>query len=72
MPNKFVELAKAHSDCPSGAKGGALGFFPKGKMVDAFDAVVFSAKIGSLNGPVRTEMGVHLIWLQSRIAGKET
>ena len=70
MQNKFVELAKAHSDCPSGAKGGALGFFAKGKMVDEFDAVAFTAKIGSVQGPVRSEHGVHLIWVQSRIAGK--
>merc|ERR1712031_37025 len=62
MPAKFADLAKAHSDCPSGSRGGALGFFPQGKMKDEFDAVAFSAKIGSLNGPVTTKDGVHLIW----------
>jgi len=70
MQNKFAELAKAHSKCPSGAKGGALGFFAKGKMVDEFDAVCFSEKIGGVYGPVRVKDGAHLIWLQARIAGK--
>ena len=40
------------------------------KVVDEFDAVAFTAKIGSVQGPVRSEHGVHLIWVQSRIAGK--
>ena len=32
MQNKFAELAKEHSQCPSGVRGGALGFFVKGKV----------------------------------------
>ena len=71
MQNKFAELAKAHSQCPSGARGGALGFFPHGKMVDEFDAVCFSEKIGGIYGPVRTANGAHLIWLQARINGSK-
>ena len=63
----FGELAKAHSDCPSGARGGALGFFPKGKMVEEFDAVCFEQKTKAIYGPVRTATGSHLIFLHARI-----
>ena len=38
---KFNQLARDHSTCPSGSAGGSLGEFPPGKMVKAFDRVVF-------------------------------
>ena len=50
----FGELAKAHSECPSASRGGNLGFFPKGKMVDEFDAICFNEKTRAIYGPVRT------------------
>lgn len=63
----FGELAKAHSECPSAARGGSLGFFPKGKMVDEFDAICFEKKTKAIYGPVRTATGAHLIFLHARI-----
>ena len=39
----FADMAKEHSDCPSGKQGGALGEFSPGQMVREFDDVVFSA-----------------------------
>lgn len=38
---KFGDLARQHSLCPSGKKGGDLGEFGRGQMVPAFDKVVF-------------------------------
>lgn len=57
----FVELAQANSLCPSKAKGGDLGTFSPGKMVKEFDEVVFSADVGVIYGPVKTEFGYHLL-----------
>jgi len=62
----FGELAKAHSTCPSGAQGGALGTFGPGQMVKEFDEVVFSAPIGEVQGPVKTQFGYHLLEVTHR------
>lgn len=43
----FGKLAKKHSICPSGKRGGDLGEFRQGQMVPAFDKVVFPARCWS-------------------------
>jgi len=62
----FADLARAHSNCPSGQDGGALGEFGPGMMVPEFDKVVFSADIGSIEGPVQTQFGYHLLEVTAR------
>ncbi|WP_416306960.1 peptidylprolyl isomerase [Neptunicella sp. SCSIO 80796] len=57
----FHELAKKHSLCPSGKKGGDLGEFGPGQMVKAFDNVVFKKPILQVHGPIKTQFGFHLI-----------
>lgn len=64
--NDFGELAKRHSQCPSGRQGGDLGEFSPGQMVPEFDKVVFSAEVGTVQGPVKTDFGYHLIEVTSR------
>lgn len=62
----FAELARAHSNCPSGQDGGSLGEFGPGMMVPEFDKVVFSAPINQVQGPVQTQFGYHLLEVTSR------
>ena len=62
----FADMAKEHSDCPSGKQGGDLGEFSPGQMVREFDDVVFSADLGQVHGPVRTQFGYHLIEITKR------
>lgn len=57
----FAELAKRFSDCPSGKKGGDLGWFGKGQMVREFEEAAFNGQKGSTVGPVKTQFGWHLI-----------
>ena len=57
----FAQAAEEYSECPSGAKGGDLGTFSRGQMVKEFDEVVFSAEIGKIYGPVKTNFGYHII-----------
>lgn len=62
----FAELAQQHSGCPSKAQGGDLGSFGPGQMVPEFDKVVFSAPVGIVQGPVKTQFGYHLLEVTSR------
>ncbi len=62
----FAALAAEHSSCPSGRSGGALGTFGPGQMVPEFDKVVFSADVGTVQGPVKTQFGYHLLEVTER------
>ncbi len=64
----FEELAKTQStDQGSAARGGDLGFFGAGKMVQPFeDALNKLSKPGDLSEPVESEFGYHIIRLEER------
>ncbi|MEQ1883595.1 MAG: peptidylprolyl isomerase [Bryobacteraceae bacterium] len=58
----FTALAKTESDdTGSGAQGGDLGDFTRGRMVPQFEEAAFAAKIGEVTEPVKTQFGYHLI-----------
>ena len=63
---KFEDLAKEHSKCPSGQEGGNLGTFHQGQMVPEFDKVVFNDELHTVHGPVQTQFGYHLLEITSR------
>ena len=63
----FAKLAAENSNDPgSAAKGGDLGFFPKGQMEPAFDTAVFALKPGAVSGIVETSFGFHIIKVLER------
>ena len=62
----FSEIAREYSKCPSKERGGDLGQFGPGMMVKEFDEVVFNAEINSLQGPIKTQFGYHLLEVLSR------
>ena len=62
----FADVAKENSSCPSSAQGGDLGEFGPGMMVPEFDKVVFSAPVNTVQGPVKTQFGYHLLEVTSR------
>ena len=57
----FAEVARQHSNCPSGRSGGDLGSFGPGQMVPEFDKVVFSGEVNKVLGPVKTQFGYLLL-----------
>ncbi len=62
----FADVARINSSCPSSRNGGDLGEFGPGMMVPEFDEVVFSADINTVQGPVKTQFGYHLLEVTSR------
>jgi peptidyl-prolyl cis-trans isomerase C len=64
----FAAVAREHSQCPSARRGGELGEFGRGEMVREFDTVVFSAPLNTVQGPVKTQFGYHLIEVTQRTA----
>ncbi|NLY51756.1 MAG: tetratricopeptide repeat protein [Firmicutes bacterium] len=63
----FAELAKEHSDDPgSGASGGELGWFGRGRMVEPFEKAAFAAAVGEIVGPVESQFGYHIIQVTDR------
>jgi len=65
-PVKFAEYAGKLSECPSGREGGNLGSFGPGAMVKEFDKVVFNEEVGKVHGPIKTQFGYHLIYINDR------
>ncbi len=63
---RFGELADRYSDCPG--RGGDLGVFVRGEMVEEFDAVVFGLTVGTVSAIFRTCFGFHIAKLYGRRA----
>ena len=62
----FADVARKNSTCPSGRSGGDLGEFGRGQMVKEFEDVCFTAPVGAVQGPVKTQFGYHLIEVTKR------
>ena len=58
----FEEVGKKFSDCEQID----LGYFPKGKMVESFEEVVFDLDEGEVSDVFRTKFGYHIAKLYDR------
>ena len=68
-PENFASLARRFSKDPSSApQGGSLGIQHAEDLVDAVARVAVSADVGAIVGPVESEFGFHIVWVQSRDA----
>lgn len=52
-----MQLAQEYSECPSGKKGGDLGWFPRGKMAGPFQEVAFNTVVGATSAPFKSTYG---------------
>jgi len=57
----FATRAKEISQGPSSTRGGDLGWFRRGQMVEAFEKVAFSLQPGETSGVVESTFGLHII-----------
>ena len=63
----FASLASANSeDRGSAMRGGDLGWFGRGAMVQPFEDITFGLEIGQVSKPFQTRFGVHI----SKLYGK--
>ncbi|MGE5652307.1 MAG: peptidylprolyl isomerase [Bacillota bacterium] len=70
-PERFEELAKQYSNCPSGAVGGSLGQLTRGQTVPEFEKFVFRLEEGELASRLlETRFGLHIVQVLRRIEGK--
>jgi peptidyl-prolyl cis-trans isomerase C len=58
---KFANIAKEVSLCPSGKRGGDLGTFGRGKMVREFEQAAFALQKGQISSIVKTPFGYHIV-----------
>ena len=69
-PQRFGELAREYSNCPSAAQGGALGQLGRGDSVPEFERALFESRtLGVLPELVDTRYGFHVVLVARRIAG---
>lgn len=60
----FAKVADTYSDCPG--RGGDLGFFGRGEMVEEFEAVVFAQREGEISPIFRSPFGFHIALLHEK------
>lgn len=70
-PDRFAELARDHSACPSAALGGNLGQISPGDTTPEFEAALMELAPGAISAPVETRYGVHVIRLRRRVDGRQ-
>lgn len=58
---KFANVAREISLCPSGKRGGDLGTFGRGRMVKEFEEAAFALQKGQISPIVRTKFGYHIV-----------
>ena len=70
VPERFPELAREYSNCPSAAQGGSLGQLGRGDTVPEFERAIFAGgQLGVLPELVATRFGFHVVLVARRIPG---
>ena len=62
----FAALAKEHSDCPSGQRGGDLGVIGRGQMVKQFEEAAFGQEVNAVGPVIETKFGYHIVQVVPR------
>jgi len=57
----FADMASRHSECPTAMQGGLVGSVAAGALYPEVEKLAFSLPAGAWGGPVRTELGWHLV-----------
>lgn len=69
--DRFAEVARSTSNCPSGAQGGELGWLAAGDCAPEFGREIFGhPEIGVLPRLVHSRFGLHVVEVLAREAGQ--
>src|SRR5699024_8982485 len=69
-PERFADLARLHSACPSAAQGGNLGQITCGQTTPEFEEALIAAPVGAISSEaVVTRYGLHIIHLHRKVEG---
>jgi peptidyl-prolyl cis-trans isomerase C len=70
-PERFADLARAHSACSSAAEGGRLGQVARGDTAPEFESFLMALEEGQISPvPVPTRFGYHVLRLDRRAPGR--
>ncbi len=71
-PERFADLARELSACPSAAQGGHLGQISRGQTVPEFETFLYNLEPGQICPvPVKTRFGYHVLRLDRRVDGRQ-
>ncbi|MDR3474945.1 MAG: peptidylprolyl isomerase [Devosia sp.] len=71
-PDRFEEMARQCSNCPSGQQGGNLGQLGRGDTVPEFERALFRpGAVGLVREVVKTRFGFHIVAVDKRLAGEK-
>ena len=70
-PERFEQLARKHSGCPSGERGGSLGQLMRGETEPPFEKHILELEVGEISSqPIETDHGFHIVRLDHRARGE--
>lgn len=68
---EFAKLAEQNSEGAGAAQGGDIGWINRGSLLKEIEEIAFAKlSVGAISQPLRTSLGVHLIKLEAREAGR--
>lgn len=71
-PERFADLARQHSRCPSAAQGGSLGLIGPGQTCPELEYALEHLPVGAIaTDPIETRYGWHVVLLHERIPGRQ-
>ena len=62
----FAALAREYSESPLAASGGDMGFIPRGRMLPAFEDIVFATPVGAITPVFETPHGLNVVKVLER------
>lgn len=70
-PDDFGKLAEQYSLCSSAKVGGSLGQISRGQTVPEFERQVFNCSPGLVKAPIESRYGIHIVYIQHRVEGRQ-